>query len=41
MGRLCGVHDLHTVSHEVNTTGPTGDGGIFLLDKAGWVDIGY
>jgi hypothetical protein len=30
MGCLCGVHDLHTVSHEGNTTGPTGDGGIFL-----------
>lgn len=30
MGRISGVHDLHTVSPEGNATGPTGDGGIFL-----------
>lgn len=33
MGRISGVHNLHTVSPEGNTTGPIGDGGIFYIEK--------
>lgn len=42
MGRISGVHDLHTVSPEGNTTGPIGDGGIFfILKRTSWCGMIY